>query len=148
MKFWLKVVCVVFVLCAATLVALYLAGVIFLMLSKMNYKDATLSTFYQYWYYYHSDIAFQKRINLSGIFGAVLAYGMPLGLYIAAIQKKRELYGAARFANSGEIRDSGLLGSDGILVGKYNNRYMMLGGQQSVMLAAPQRSGKGVGRDT
>ncbi|MFX5839489.1 type IV secretory system conjugative DNA transfer family protein, partial [Acinetobacter baumannii] len=38
-----------------------------------------------------------------------------------------------------------LMGEDGIIVGQYGGRYLMLGGQQHVLLAAPTRSGKGVG---
>lgn len=55
-----------------------------------------------------------------------------------------------RFANTAEIRKAGLLDPKGgldktILVGKKNGRYLTYGGYQFVILAAPTRSGKGVG---
>lgn len=55
------------------------------------------------------------------------------------------LYGDAGFARPDEIRQCGLLGEQGIVVGKHRGRYLMFSGQQFVLLAAPTRSGKGVG---
>jgi type IV secretion system protein VirD4 len=43
------------------------------------------------------------------------------------------------------VRNAGLLGDEGIIVGKYRDRFLTLPGKQSVMLSAPTRSGKGVG---
>src|SRR5262249_35784704 len=51
----------------------------------------------------------------------------------------------ARFAHRHEITRAGLLGDHGIILGKLGSRYLMLPGQQSVVLAAPPRSGKDVG---
>ena len=39
----------------------------------------------------------------------------------------------------------GSLGGQGIIVGKYRDKFLTLPGKQSVMLSAPTRSGKGVG---
>jgi type IV secretion system protein VirD4 len=44
-----------------------------------------------------------------------------------------------------EIKQAGLLGSKGIIVGLYMNMYLMFGGSQHVIMSAPTRSGKGVG---
>ncbi len=74
----------------------------------------------------------------------VLLLLVPMGI-AAASQKRRELHGSARFASANEVRDAGLLGGQGIIVGKYRDRFLMLPGNQSVMLSAPTRSGKGVG---
>lgn len=60
-------------------------------------------------------------------------------------QHKKSLHGEARFANAKEISKAGLYSEKGILVGKYNNKYLVFGGQQFVLLSAPTRSGKGVG---
>jgi type IV secretion system protein VirD4 len=60
---------------------------------------------------------------------------------------ERSLYGDARFANAREVRNAGLnaeLG-DGIVVGKLGKRHLVFGGEQFAMVAAPTRSGKGVG---
>jgi type IV secretion system protein VirD4 len=74
----------------------------------------------------------------------VLLLLVPMGI-AAATHRRRELHGSARFASANEIRDAGLLGGQGIIVGKYRGRFLTLPGKQSVMLSAPTRSGKGVG---
>ena len=65
---------------------------------------------------------------------------------------KRELHGSARFASRSELVKSGLLQVDkpgdefpSILVGKMGNDFLYFRGQQFMFLAAPTRSGKGVG---
>ncbi len=142
---WLKVILWLLVYAVATVAAIYLAGAFFLIASKTNPMKATFGTFYQYWFYYHTDIAFQTRLNVSAIVAVVVAYGAPLVLYVLATQHQRALHGDARFARPDEIAKSGLLGSLGIIIGKWNNRFLMFGGQQFVLVAAPTRSGKGVG---
>jgi flavocytochrome c len=73
-----------------------------------------------------------------------------VGIAIVINRDKRALHGAARFANLGEVKQSGLIDPPGgldktILVGKYKNNYLTYAGYQFVLLAAPTRSGKGVG---
>lgn len=65
---------------------------------------------------------------------------------------KRELHGSARFANKQELVKAGLLQPDkpddvfpSILVGKTGEDFLYFRGQQFMFLAAPTRSGKGVG---
>ena len=93
-----------------------------------------------------------KRLKLLVWFAALL----PLivltagGLLIALSQKQRALFGDARFATMSEVRQAGLLPdkdhrNETILVGKFKGQYLRYGGYQFVMLAAPTRSGKGVG---
>ena len=64
---------------------------------------------------------------------------------IAILRDVRSLHGDARFANFSEIQKAGLLGSTGIIIGKIKNRFLLFSGMQFVLLAAPTRSGKGVG---
>jgi len=66
--------------------------------------------------------------------------GLPL-----LLPKRRSLHGDARFATLREIRGAGLLAQEGVLLGKVGRRYLTLGGQQGVALAAPPRAGKGTG---
>ncbi len=89
--------------------------------------------------------AARKKVLLLGglpvlLFGVLVPFGVAAGL-----QKSRPLHGAARFASRSEVAASGLLGDDGILLGKHGSQYLRLAGQQSVLLSAPTRSGKGVG---
>ena len=59
-------------------------------------------------------------------------------------QPKKPLHGDARFASHDEIQQAGLYGEHGVIVGKVGRRYLVYGGQEFVLLAAPTRSGKGV----
>jgi type IV secretion system protein VirD4 len=61
--------------------------------------------------------------------------------------RERSIYGDARFANPREIKNAGLnakLG-DGIVVGRLGKQHLVFGGEQFAMVAAPTRSGKGIG---
>ncbi|MCP1373049.1 type IV secretory system conjugative DNA transfer family protein [Dyella lutea] len=88
------------------------------------------------------------RIHAAGWLG----FGLPLLLWLVALyfllrSKRPSLHGDARFAKGGELSSHGLFkpADDGILVGKFRGRLVRLSGQQFVILAAPTRSGKGVG---
>lgn len=54
-------------------------------------------------------------------------------------------YGSADWASDRDIRQSGLLGSSGVILGKWQNHYLRHEGQEHVLAFAPTRSGKGVG---
>lgn len=87
----------------------------------------------------------------------VASVGLPVlvfgGLAVAVLlPKKRELHGSARFATRHELVKSGLLVADdpadkfpSIIVGKEGDDFLLFRGQQFAFLAAPTRSGKGVG---
>lgn len=142
---WVKGVFAAAAFIAAGFLAVYLAGAFFLLASRMNPTTATLRTYFEYRAHYGSDPRYQKRLNGSAIFALAAAFGVPVVIVIAESRKQRALHGAARFATAQEVRAAGLLGSDGVVVGRFKNRFLMLGGQQFVIVAAPTRSGKGVG---
>lgn len=77
------------------------------------------------------------------IFAALGAASIPLMLFVKP--KGNNLFGNAKFASTSDIKKAGLLGDNGIIVGKLGSRYLMFPGQQHVLVAAPTRSGKGVG---
>jgi type IV secretion system protein VirD4 len=88
------------------------------------------------------------KIKASGAIG----FGLPLMLWLLAIYfiakpKKQSMHGDARFANSGDLGKVGMFkpSKNGIIVGKFKGDLVRLSGQQFVILAAPTRSGKGVG---
>ncbi len=106
--------------------------------------------------YYHYVMAmhlpqyqpYADRIKLAGYVGLGLPILLWLVLlYLIARNKKPSMHGDARFANGGDLRQAGMLkpSPNGILVGKYKGDLVRLAGQQFVILAAPTRSGKGVG---
>ncbi len=127
--------------------ALYLAGVLFVLLNKANPAQVRLGSIVHYWHLYAGDPRLNKKLHLAaGVSGGGLLLFVPLGL-VAAARPRRALHGDARFASSAEVARAGLLGGNtpGIIVGRYHGRVLALGGQLSVMLSAPTRSGKGVG---
>lgn len=128
--------------------AVYLAGVLFLVLNKANPRQAHFASIVHYWDLYAGDAQLRKKLQLAiGVSGLGLLVLLPAGL-VAAARPRRALHGDARFANTAEIDRAGLTGSDdqaGILIGRHRGRFLSLPGQLSVMLSAPTRSGKGVG---
>lgn len=128
--------------------AVYLAGVLFLVLNKANPKQAQFASIVHYWDLYADDAHLRKKLQLAiGVSGIGLLVLLPAGL-VAAARPRRALHGDARFASPAEVDRAGLTGSDGqpgILIGRHRGKFLSLPGQLSVMLSAPTRSGKGVG---
>lgn len=124
----------------------YLSGVFYYLANKTNpFGEVNLSTWGYYWDLYAQTVPEQKKKLQGAVIAAVVVTFIVPAIVIASLfNKEQSLHGEARFATSAEIKKSGLLGSKGILVGKYRNKYLMLDGQQFVLLAAPTRSGKGV----
>ncbi|MET4221092.1 type IV secretory pathway TraG/TraD family ATPase VirD4 [Bradyrhizobium sp. LB14.3] len=54
-------------------------------------------------------------------------------------------YGSARWADTREVKRAGLLGNDGLVLGRFDGRYLRHDGPEHVLCFAPTRSGKGVG---
>ena len=133
---------------ALTCAAVYLAGVLFLVLNKANPMQARLGSIVRYWDLYADDAQLRKKLQIAI---SVSALGMLVFLpasLMAAARPRRALHGDARFASTAEVDRAGLTGTDGrpgILVGRHRGRFLSLPGQLSVMLSAPTRSGKGVG---
>ncbi len=123
----------------------YGSAALYQMVHKMRPTNLHLATTYRYWQLAVKDKREQKKVLLSlFVPGAALFFALPMaGLMLGP--KRRDLHGSARFASRMEITKAGLLGGTGILLGQYEGRYLALPGQQSVLLAAPMRSGKGVG---
>ncbi len=143
---WAKIAFALIAFILATVGGLWLAGFVFVALGKANPIGQTdFTTFYSYWYYYGSDPVIAKRLTMAAVIAAVAVYVLPVVAVIAANRQSRALHGAARFASAAEIYKSPLMAENGIIVGKYKRKYLVFGGQQFVMLAAPTRSGKGVG---
>lgn len=84
-----------------------------------------------------------------GFSGLITFAPIIVGLASLFSRPKRELHGSARFARPGEIARASLLKEShtepDIIIGKYKNRYLRWAGKQFAFLAAPTRSGKGVG---
>ena len=136
---WIKIV---FASAVAILFASYLAGAFFLWSMHADPREATLLTLGRYGYYYGDRPEIRRRLCRSSALALVLV-GVSAGAGL--LPRRRPLHGDARFASRGEIAAAGLLGSEGIILGKRGTQYLMLAGQQGVALAAPPRAGKGTG---
>ncbi len=103
-----------------------------------------------FWWWFSFD-AYAPAIFTEGAF--IAASGGFLAIVIAitmSIMRAREVgnvatYGSARWAEDEEIRSAGLLGPDGVVLGKYERVYLRHDGPEHVLCFAPTRSGKGVG---
>ena len=128
--------------------AVYLAGVMFLVLNKADPRQASFASIVHYWDWYANDARLRRKLQLAiGVAGFGLLVLFPAGL-VAAVWPRRALHGDARFASRSEIDRARLTArarQPGILIGRYHGRFLSLPGQLSVMLSAPTRSGKGVG---
>ncbi len=131
--------------------ALYCSAVLFLLLNKADPRQARFASIVHYWRLYADDAVLRRQLVGSiAASGVGLLVVLPAGL-VAAARRGRPLHGDARFATPAEVARAGLLGGaanakgPAILVGRFRGRYLALGGQLSVMLSAPTRSGKGVG---
>lgn len=77
------------------------------------------------------------KTSLAG-FAPVLLSALPL-----LMPKRAGLHGDARFATVGEMARAWLFAKRGLFLGRVGHRYLILGGQQGVLLAAPPRAEKG-----
>ena len=148
-----KIARTVFILLGIAIVIIGIPWASGVTLLHVNGADPALAgpfSIIEYWKLYaHSS---EKIVRVSVQLCAIGPWALLAGVIGWAViaQQTRPLHGAARFANTAEIRKAGLLDPKGgldktILVGKKNGRYLTYGGYQFVILAAPTRSGKGVG---
>lgn len=148
-----KIARTVFILLGIAIVIIgipWASGVTFLHVNGADPALAGPFSIIEYWKLYaHSS---EKIVRVSVQLCAIGPWALLAGFIGWAViaKQNRPLHGAARFANTAEIRKARLLDPKGgldktILVGKKNGRYLTYGGYQFVILAAPTRSGKGVG---
>lgn len=148
-----KIARIIFVLQGVAIVIIgipWASGAAFLHVNGADPALAGPFSIIDYWKLYaHSPEKFVRVSVQLCVIGPWALLASFIGWAIIAKQN-RPLHGAARFANTAEIRKAGLLDPKAglektILVGKKNGRYLTYGGYQFVILAAPTRSGKGVG---
>lgn len=145
-----KAIFCVLALVLVSVALFYSAGFIFMRIFNLPVEQCRPWTILQYWMLYQDCPS--KFIRITVNFCFLLPWIVLIGgaAFLVFHGKRRALHGAARFANSSEIRQAGLIDpakglEKTILVGKYKEHYLSYGGYQFVLLAAPTRSGKGVG---
>jgi len=103
-----------------------------------------------FWWWYGYD-AYAPSIFVEGAYlaasGGLIAAAVAIGMSVlrAREAKKVETYGSARWAGAAEVKAAGLLGPDGVVLGRYAHDYLRHDGPEHVLCFAPTRSGKGVG---
>ncbi len=104
--------------------------------------------FFAWWFSYD---AYAPEIFTKGAFiaasGGFISIAVAIGMSVwrAREAKNVETYGSARWAETGEVKAAGLLGPDGVVLGKLERDYLRHDGPEHVLCFAPTRSGKGVG---
>ncbi|MBB3226703.1 type IV secretion system protein VirD4 [Luteibacter sp. Sphag1AF] len=144
-----KAVCAIALLLAAIVAGAYASG--YLLLVVIN-ADIPL-TFRVWWDSYRdAQLPEYKHFRLKVYITGIVGFGLPLFAWVCCLMpllkaKPRSLHGDARFAGLRDLKKSRLLAEspNGIIVGKFGRKLIRLSGQQFAILAAPTRSGKGVG---
>ncbi len=83
-------------------------------------------------------------IAASGGFAAIIV-AIAMSVWRARERQKAETYGSARWAGRREIRAAGMLGGEGVVLGRFGKAYLRHDGAEHILCFAPTRSGKGVG---
>src|ERR1700761_7975833 len=121
--------------------ALYLGAYFFLLFLKLPPIQASPLTLPRYAYYYWERPAVRTKLLGATGLGTLLVGGLAL---VMLLPNRKTLHGNARWASAREMRRAGLFADQGIILGRYRRRYLILPGQTGVILAARPRSGKGV----
>lgn len=104
--------------------------------------------FFFWWFVYD---AYAPGIFARGAFmaagGALAAVAVAtiMSIWRAREAAKVTTYGSARWATADEVRRAGMLGADGLMLGRLDDHYLRHEGAEHVLCFAPTRSGKGVG---
>ncbi|MCP3055740.1 conjugal transfer protein TraG [Aurantimonas marianensis] len=104
--------------------------------------------FFWWWYFYD---AYAPPIFIEGAIIAAsggfiaIAVAILMSVWRAREAQSVDTYGSARWARPDEVKAAGLLGPDGVVLGKLKGDYLRHEGPEHVLCFAPTRSGKGVG---
>ena len=145
-----KSIITVVLLLISFILGCYLSGFILLQWLGLDKTPLLLTTWFKY--YNTLDIPqvakYSLQIKTSGIVGFGFTFLIALlGLIPIWRTASQSLHGEARFAGMADLTKAGFFKQTdtSIVVGKYNGKLLHYNGQQFALLAAPTRSGKGVG---
>ena len=103
-----------------------------------------------FWWWFAFD-AYAREIFVEGAYIAAsggiaaIVVAVTISVWRAREAKRVTTYGSARWAEAHEVRQAGMLGHDGVLLGRWRDDYLRHDGPEHVLCFAPTRSGKGVG---
>lgn len=115
---------------------------------KLPWTGVTPLTYLQYWSAHAVHPQFGSVVRSSGALGfGVVVLALALLALVLLFRRPQRLYGDARFASLSDLRGRHMLKPDdtALVVGCKGGKYVYFNGQQFALLAAPTRSGKGVG---
>ena len=103
-----------------------------------------------FWWWYSYEAYAPTVFNIGGAIaasGGFIAIGVAIMMSVWRAREAANVdtYGSARWAETKEITAAGLLGPDGVVLGRYERSYLRHDGPEHVLCFAPTRSGKGVG---
>ncbi|MET3970636.1 conjugal transfer protein TraG [Bradyrhizobium sp. S3.9.1] len=104
--------------------------------------------FFWWWYIYD---AYAPQVFVEGAYiaasGSFISIAAAIGMSVWRAREAKNVatYGSARWAEPREVKTAGLLGADGVVLGRLGHDYLRHDGPEHVLCFAPTRSGKGVG---
>ena len=104
--------------------------------------DIDLTRLPAWLWYYRRDPDLQRWLQAGSLISALVI--VVTGVAIA-LNQKRPLHGAARWASKADQTMAGFRSREGIVLGRTSSGLLISGGSDHVMLYAPTRTGKGVG---
>lgn len=126
---------------ALPIIALHMGALLFCVWNGI--PDSTASPI-MLWKY-HTAYAGQKTVQLRLLVCLLLPLISLIVMTVFFFGKpKKSLHGDARFSTVGELENAGLFGNDGIIIGKFKDRFLVISEVMHVLLAAATRGGKGV----
>lgn len=141
-------------------IGVYLANFIFIQWQKIPFDFFSYKTIYLYHLKYGDYKSVALAVKVCTGVGAATVVILNIVILSAIFAKpKRELHGSAKFANMMDVKKTGFIlnpkeqkeknekspGNPSVLVGKYKDKLLEFFGNEFVFVAAPTRSGKGVG---
>lgn len=143
-----KIIGTAILLLGALVLGDLIAGHFFGRVLQKKFISVDLFTYSKLFFNLEADSPYKAQFNQAGIWGFGIS-GFILSLCLIKLfdGKKAYLYGDARFAKDAELRKKGFFEqrADSVIVGKCGDEFLYFSGQQFAILAAPTRSGKGVG---
>lgn len=118
----------------------YLAGFLFLAWCRLDVRAAGPFTIARYAHYYGSVTEVRRHLWISSAAGLAL---IALAALPFLLPRRQSLHGDARWATRAEMARAGLFAQRGLFLGRVGRHYLVLGGQQGVLLSAPPRAEKG-----
>jgi type IV secretion system protein VirD4 len=125
------------------LAAQYVAACLFLASFHLDLHRASPLTIARYAEYYGERRDVRRRLWIASGAGVVLVLGLGLVIFLP---KRPSLHGDGQFARPSEMARAGLFAKHGLFLGRLGRlvrRYLILGGQQGVLLSARPRAHKG-----